>query len=192
MYLIWTQQWRSIKYLEEILHLSISLNHKKKKKKQYSDCSSFPQVCYRAWRHAKSTALTAIPPSKLMSLRQSVAVQQSALTVVTSDTQPSHGAHICWCQSRLTLGGGESWGEVRRLCGREYSWSIQRCSINLINGLITASKQSSEIRSRKEEEGWGRRTKAAHGQSGTVALLCLENTNRTRSSFFWGLNDHVH
>ena len=81
-------------------------------------------------------------------------------------------------------GGGGSGGEVRRLCGREYSWSVQRCSINLINGLITASKQSSEIRSRKEEEGCGRRTKAAHGQSGTVALLSLENTNQTWSSFF--------
>ena len=100
--------------------------------------------------------------------------------------------HMLMSESPRPRGGGESWGEVRRLCGREYSWSIQRCSINLINGLITASKQSSEIRSRKEEEGWGRRTKAAHGQSGTVALLCLENTNRTRSSFFWGLNDHVH
>lgn len=47
----------------------------------------------------------------------------------------------------------EGGGGVRRLCGREYSESIQGCSINMMNGLITASKHSSENTGRKEEEG---------------------------------------
>lgn len=53
----------------------------------------------------------------------------------------------------LTL-RGESHGKVRGLCGRVYSRSIEGSTINLINGLISASKHSSEIRSREEEVGW--------------------------------------
>lgn len=61
---------------------------------------------------------------------------------------------------------------------REYSQSIQGCSINLINGLITAGKHSAEIRSTTEEEGWCSRM-LSHGRSITGALLYQNKTNQT-------------